>query len=182
MKANFFTILVLSIFFSLSSYAQSVCRTQVLTYSGPENTSQLTTLLNTSTNPILANLNQIVKDHLIACTIFENGLPVGNDPNCGKIEDYMSVTQAELVLSTIFGVQVNIYSHETKPAYPVMSMATFMGLYNSNPTDYAFRTTISRCYNCYFRKNDTCCEVNGNGCYDFSTEIISSGLHYYIQN
>ena len=162
--------------------AQSVCRTQLMNYTGPENTTQLANLLNTSTNPVILGLNQTVKDVLIASTIFDNGLPVGNNPDYGQIEDYMTTTQAELVLSTIFGAPVSIFNADTKPVYPVMSMSDFMNLYNSNPTGYAFKMVISRCYNCFFRKQDTCCEVGGKGCYDISTEIISSGQHYYIQN
>ena len=182
MKTKFTFALVLGLFFCSQLFSQSVCRTQLLTYTGPQNTAQLTTLINNSNNPIISNLSQTVKNHLINCTVFENGLPIGSDSNCGQLENLLSVSQAQSVLSAIFGAQVTIYSYETKPVYPVMSLTEFMNLYNSDPTAYAFTTSVSRCYNCYFKKDNVCCEVNGNGCYDFTTEIIRTGIKYYIQN
>ncbi len=180
MKTKFTIALALGLFFCSQLFSQSVCRTQLLNYTGPKNSTELSTKLSTSTNPLISNLSSEVKSALVALTVFENDFPRGIDGDNTALENFIQSTGAESVLTAIFNSPVIVRSYENKPSYPTMLLSTFMALYNSNPTDYAFTNGLTMCYNCYFGKKDTCCYTGGKGCWDFATEIISTGARYYI--
>jgi len=180
MKTKFTIALALGLFFCSQLFSQSVCRTQLLNYTGPKNSTELSTKLNTSTNPLIANLSSAVKSALVAYTVFENDFPRGIEEENTTLENFLQSNGVEGVLTAIFNCPVIVRNYENKPAYPTMLLSTFMALYTANPTDYAFTTGVTMCYNCYFGKKDTCCYTGGKGCYDFSTEIISTGARYYI--
>ena len=174
------TIILGAFFFSQTALAQSVCRSQLLNYTGPHNTPELTTKLYNSTNPILTGLSTTLKQALILRTAFDNGYPRGIDSTDNDIAALFQSSNGSAVLSAIFNCPVAIYSYATKPAFSTMDVNTFLTLYNSDPAKYAFTPFISVCYNCYFGKSDVCCYVGGPGCYDIAIQFTTLNEQVYV--
>lgn len=160
--------------------AQSICRSQLLNYTGPHNTAELTTKLYTSGNPILMGLSSSLKQALVLRTVFDNGYPRGIDSTDIQIVNLFQSTSGSAILSAIFNCPVGIYSYATKPAFSTMSINTFLTLYNSDPAKYAYTPFISVCYNCYFGKSDVCCYVGGTGCYDIAIQFTTLEEQVYV--
>lgn len=173
--------IIAALFLSINTLnAQFVCRSQLLNYTGPHNTADLTTKLYSSNNAIISALSSALKQALVAHTVFDNGYPRGIDSSDTCIVALFQSSSAASILSAIFSCPVAMCSYSTKPVFPTMSVATFMALYSSNPTLYAFTPYISACYNCYFGKKDVCCYVGGSGCYDIAIEFTNTGDHVYV--
>ncbi len=177
---TFFTLCIAAMLYCQSASAQSVCRSQLLNYTGPHNTAELTTKLFASNNPIITSLSSNLKQALILRTVFDNGYPRGIDSSNADIANLYQSSNGSAVLSAIFNCPVSIYSYANKPSISTMGMNTFLGLFNSDQAKYAYTPFITVCYNCYFGKSDVCCYVGGPGCYDIAIEFTGSGEHFYV--
>ncbi len=159
----------------------NICSSHVHKKSGPGNTSQLTKLLNTSINPVLAKLSEATKKSLIENFVFAGGQPVAMNGPDENIE-LLYKTNAVEVFSAILGIQVIVCTFDTKPIIKDITYAEFQALLNSNPDGRLFVDKATICQNCSFDSHGgACCVIPGYGCWDKFTEISNQrGVYYHV--
>jgi hypothetical protein len=179
-------VFVLVFTFANKSNSQA-CVSAVLNYSGPTNTTQLTSLLNTSSNTLILALDSATEVSLETYMVFINGLPMGfsgTDSNIHRLDSAPNISYTSSLLSAIFGIEVIACTYSTKPTVTDITMAEFNSMTGGG---IIFSSEGSFCENCYPPGNPGgsgwawtgCCSVGGGGCVDFNT-IINGQLYYVI--
>ena len=155
------------------SYSQT-CHSTVYNYSGPTTSQELADVLANSSNPVIRDLDQNIKNSLNRYTVFYNGLPEGLSDADEYIQT-LNESNAEEVLSAIFQCQVTKCTYDTKPAVTDISWDDFWEQWNGNPISIA----ISYCTNCLMGPWE-CCHLNGPGCWDEATMVLPSTELYNV--
>ncbi len=191
-KSILFILAIVLTALSLNAKAQT-CSSQILKpYNGPKTTDELSSLLWTSTNPVIRGIDSATKVSLIKYVAFYNGFPKsmnGTDDNIQTL--YRSGAFAQ-IFSAIIGWKVNMCTYETLPVAISMSVDDFMKLYNADPTKMAFEPELNWCSNCYNPGDPTgptssgdgihCCQTPSNhGCSDPAIWVPNGGGWYIVR-
>lgn len=156
-KTILFAVIALVTFVS---FAQT--GTCTLAYLGPQNSDQLVTTLNTSTDPAITTLSTEQKNSIVTYAYFASGSGgyfkgfSGHDANIAGL--YSSNKMAG-VLTAILKTKVSITSGPITRGYNVSLV------HNGSNMLVA---VASFCSNCYAGSTeDGCCGVGGDGCCDY---------------
>ena len=154
MKQTFLTLFLAIVMVSLS-FGQTVYKVK---YLGPANTAELTTLLETSKDPLIKGLDASTKASLIKNMYFKDGLFRGMDGSDANIKKLYE-TNFLVVLGAILQTKVSLNNNPTPKTYTVVS-----GGSGSKTVP-----ECSVCENCYFpHEGGTCCLVGAYyGCCDY---------------
>lgn len=174
-------VLIFSLSMLFFTGIAQTCVTQVITYSGPTNTSQLATKLNNSSIEVIANLSSGTKTSIINNMIFKDGRPKGFTTADENIQALYSSNFAA-VMSAILGITVSVTDYDNRPSVGTMTLTEFNTLYNSDPITYSPVTIGNWCSNCNAPDSNVyrCCEVvtEPRGCIDYIIKV--NNVYYYI--
>lgn len=165
--------------FASNSYSQT-CSSAVMKYSGPANTTQLTTLLNTTSSsyPLITALTSAQKSSLETYVGFSTaGIPLGltgSDSNIVAL--YADSTYCSALFAEIFNQQAFMHRYGGGPAITSITMSQFNTMISGG---IVYRGGGSWCTNCtYGYPPDICCHSCDN-CGTCSDQIISIGGTWY---
>lgn len=168
------------LFVAGNSYSQEDCINGLFEYFGPTNTEELSSLLMTSDDPAIVNLDDSTKSSLIAHMHFADGLPKGMNGTDENIQNLYN-SNAEEVFTAIFGEPTIVHSHD---AGPIVQDISRTELINNYPN---YTTMMNWCYNCALwvtphpdGSATWCCDVGGNGCGDQIARV--NGVYYKVSD
>ncbi len=167
-------ISALTLLLGINKLTSQVCYSQLVVYSGPKNTNELSIKLNTSNNPLITQLSPSLKTSIVDHLVFQNEFPKGFDETAINDQELVIFSHSNSlgnVLSAIFDCPVFVCSSNTRPVVTDISYADFMALYNSDPARYAFSSGMIWCDNCHLPLDgqSQCCATGGIGCEDHIT-------------